>query len=435
MERLALEFEPDAVHAHEAMTLPAGVALKKKTGAKLVYDAHELYEDLAQATDELKEINRRIHEECLPHVDRMITVNDSIARTYKTQYPFLPDPIVIKNATPHTALEPYDGRLHRAAGLPSDRKILLYQGGFAKKRGLEELVAAGKLLPEGWSLVMMGWGRHEDALKQIRNEAAREWIAGVIAERRRRAYSAIPEDAIDAIQHDIEAQAVKTIGASFRAKPAAVKKETTTEEDERRAAPDNESGNGDAPSPTKDEGEKTGAPSTGADPFAYRTDAAVRHQSAVLSSLVNLRLERMNAEEPVSENSYDKIRFVPPVARDELEQWTQGASIGIIPYENDGLNHWFCSPNKLWEYPNAGVPILASCMPELRNVIQGAGIGWLLPPDHKAGDIARVISKIADEDIAEKRENCARHIERDNWRVYEKRLVDCFNGLESGGGA
>ena len=126
---------------------------------------------------------------------------------------------------------------------------------------------------------------------------------------------------------------------------------------------------------------------------------------------------------------------MPPVARDELEQWTQGASIGIIPYENDGLNHWFCSPNKLWEYPNAGVPILASCMPELRNVIQGAGIGWLLPPDHKAGDIARVISKIADEDIAEKRENCARHIERDNWRVYEKRLVECFNGLESGGGA
>ncbi len=51
-----------------------------------------------------------------------------------------------------------------------------------------------------------------------------------------------------------------------------------------------------------------------------------------------------------------KVRFIPPAPQKELKSWTQGATLGIIPYEGKMLNHWIATPNKLWEYPSAGVP-------------------------------------------------------------------------------
>ncbi|HYE68658.1 MAG TPA: hypothetical protein VEA58_08600, partial [Anaerovoracaceae bacterium] len=47
------------------------------------------------------------------------------------------------------------------------------------------------------------------------------------------------------------------------------------------------------------------------------------------------------------------VVFIPPAPQNDLALWTAGGTIGIIPYEKIGLNHWFCTPNKLWEYPNA----------------------------------------------------------------------------------
>src|SRR5699024_5676774 len=63
----------------------------------------------------------------------------------------------------------------------------------------------------------------------------------------------------------------------------------------------------------------------------------------------------------------------PP--HDELLSGTVGAILGTIPYENAGLNHLYCSPNKLWDYQGAGGPILASDVPEMKKKIDEYGIG------------------------------------------------------------
>ena len=49
-----------------------------------------------------------------------------------------------------------------------------------------------------------------------------------------------------------------------------------------------------------------------------------------------------------------RLVLIPPAPADSLAKWTAGADVGIIPYENTGLNHLYCTPNKLWEFPNAG---------------------------------------------------------------------------------
>lgn len=67
------------------------------------------------------------------------------------------------------------------------------------------------------------------------------------------------------------------------------------------------------------------------------------------------------------------------------------ADLGVIPYRGDRvLNHRLCSPNKLFEYIEAEVPVCASDLPELRRLIMDNGIGRVYPMNN-AGQIAEAL--------------------------------------------
>jgi glycosyltransferase involved in cell wall biosynthesis len=69
--------------------------------------------------------------------------------------------------------------------------------------------------------------------------------------------------------------------------------------------------------------------------------------------------------------------FIPQV---ELLRYTAQADLGIIPYEDGGLlNNRYCTPNKLFEFIEAQVPICASALPELKRVVVDHGIGAVYP--------------------------------------------------------
>lgn len=305
-----LPLKPDVIHCHDVATLPIGRYLKRRLGCLLVYDAHEIYEEVAQQKGDMRDVYRRVQQRHTPAVDGFVTINDSIARFYAEHYPALPRPVVVKNAAVAVGPLEYDGRLHAAAGLPRDQRILLYQGGFARRRGLEVLVAAAAHLPAGWTLVMMGWGTLEE---ELRDHA--RWTE---AQRR-----------------------------------------------------------GDRRSPA--------------------------------------------------------VCFVPGVPQAELPYWTAGGTVGVIPYEHVGLNHWFCTPNKLWEYPNAGVPLLVSPFPEMQKVVEAYGIGWMLPDPFVPTAITGVLAGLSDEELERARRACKQFIAEDNWQVYADRLRALYGQLLSDG--
>jgi glycosyltransferase involved in cell wall biosynthesis len=50
--------------------------------------------------------------------------------------------------------------------------------------------------------------------------------------------------------------------------------------------------------------------------------------------------------------------------------------LGIIPYSGrELLNNFYCTPNKLFEFIEAEIPICANNLPELRQIIMAHGIG------------------------------------------------------------
>lgn len=308
-ESVRATFEPDIVHIHDHLALTAAARYKEAFGCPLIWDAHEIYEDLASIEEVRAVVNSRIIRENVRYVDGFITLNQSIADFYEDKYPDLPEAVLVPNAVERVAQTSYDGRLHESAGLRADQKILLFQGGYSPHRGIPSLLEASHHLHEDWSLVFMGWGKLEDDIREHAN-----------------------------------AESDRSAGRA-------------------------------------------------------------------------------------------RVAMVPSAPHDELLTWTAGATLGTIPYENTGLNHLYCSPNKLWEYPAAGVPILASDMPEMKKKIEHYDIGLTVDRALDPGTIAAAVNQLSDSDLERMRRNCAEYSVTENWQNYSIRLTDLHVRLGKKSGA
>lgn len=296
-------FRPQVVHIHDHLALAAAQKYKEEFGSPIIWDAHEIYEDLASIQPERAAVNSRIIRENVKFIDGFITLNQSISNFYRNAYPELPEAVLVPNAVERVSRTDYDGRLHKAANLLPDQRIVLFQGGFSPHRGIHALLEASRLLDERWSLVFMGWGSLEEDIRRYTEEQ--------------------------------------------------------TQRPEGRAS----------------------------------------------------------------------VTIVPGAPHDELLSWTAGASLGTIPYENTGLNHLYCSPNKLWEYPAAGVPILATDMPEMKKKIDQYGIGLTVNRALDPVGIARAINELTDDRLDAMRAQCAMYSATENWQTYEEDLVGLHRRL------
>lgn len=76
----------------------------------------------------------------------------------------------------------------------------------------------------------------------------------------------------------------------------------------------------------------------------------------------------------------DRVHFLDPVPPDALLSYTASADVGVTLLEDTCLNHRYALPNKLFEYLMAGIPVLASDLPEIRDVVDAYGVGRLVDP-------------------------------------------------------
>lgn len=120
------------------------------------------------------------------------------------------------------------------------------------------------------------------------------------------------------------------------------------------------------------------------------------------------------------------IKVIPPVSQEHLQEWTAGATLGVIPYENINMNHLYCTPNKLWEYPNSGVPILATDLVEMGNIVRTWNIGTLLPRDFNDSDILYALSSVNDQMLMEWKSNCQKFSSEMSWETFEPELLNAY---------
>ncbi|MBR4391217.1 MAG: glycosyltransferase family 4 protein [Bacteroidales bacterium] len=86
----------------------------------------------------------------------------------------------------------------------------------------------------------------------------------------------------------------------------------------------------------------------------------------------------------------DRVRFLPRMPYADMMAYTQLAELGFVLDKDTNLNYRFCLPNKLFDFIQAGVPIVASHLVEIEKIIKKYDIGLFIP-DHDPKSIAATI--------------------------------------------
>ncbi len=127
----------------------------------------------------------------------------------------------------------------------------------------------------------------------------------------------------------------------------------------------------------------------------------------------------------------DKVKFAKPVPQKDLLNYATSANLGIIPYQAVGLNNYYTTPNKLFEYMAAGLPIAGSNFPELIKVIEEYNLGKTFNPNDPE-DIAQAINYMLADKIRyeQMKKNAVKASEFFNWENESKKLSEIYKKFE-----
>ena len=77
----------------------------------------------------------------------------------------------------------------------------------------------------------------------------------------------------------------------------------------------------------------------------------------------------------------DRVHLLGEVDFRDLTALTRGALAGLAPFQALSVSYLYTLPGKLFEYIQAGVPVIATALPEIRKVVEGYGVGICVEDD------------------------------------------------------
>lgn len=120
----------------------------------------------------------------------------------------------------------------------------------------------------------------------------------------------------------------------------------------------------------------------------------------------------MQAAQPLG----DRVDFIPFTLPDELLSLTASADLGAVLIEPLTESLRLALPNKLFEYLIAGIPVLASPIPEMKRVVETFNVGVLAHPDDPVQLVNSLETALFDEtQRAEWRDNADRAMKSYSW--------------------
>ncbi|HEY9746913.1 MAG TPA: glycosyltransferase [Oculatellaceae cyanobacterium] len=125
-----------------------------------------------------------------------------------------------------------------------------------------------------------------------------------------------------------------------------------------------------------------------------------------------------------------RLLYKEGVYSDEYLKWTASADIGVVSTLNIHESYYFSLPNKLFEYIQAGLPLVNPNFPDSARLVEQYRVGLNYDID-SAGNIAQTIRRMVTDTSFY--EDCKRNIKQAKlelcWEKEQERLIELYETL------
>lgn len=125
----------------------------------------------------------------------------------------------------------------------------------------------------------------------------------------------------------------------------------------------------------------------------------------------------------------NKVFFMGRIEQSELPKYTAGADLGLAIIENLSLSYYYALPNKLFEYIQAGIPVLASNFPQMKGIIDRYEVGLYIDPKNDDELVGALNNLINNHELRENlKRNCKIASKELNWNKEINKLFNVISG-------
>jgi glycosyltransferase involved in cell wall biosynthesis len=150
----------------------------------------------------------------------------------------------------------------------------------------------------------------------------------------------------------------------------------------------------------------------------------------VLLLIIGSGREMPLLKELASQEKYQgKVMILDKMPFSELMQYTMNADLGLTLDKPLHLNYKYSLPNKLFDYTHAGIPVLASDLPELRRIITEYKVGFLIETTTPKAIADRVNEIIQSNNLSDVRMACMSARSVLQWQREEEVLKEIFSQI------
>lgn len=158
-----------------------------------------------------------------------------------------------------------------------------------------------------------------------------------------------------------------------------------------------------------------------------------KHKDRVIFLLIGEGPLRKKVDSIIKEKGLEKNVLIHDyVEPDELTSYTKKIDVGLVLTQNICPNHYYSSPNKLFQYMVSGNAILGSDFPYIGKIIREEKIGLSVDPSNPKRIAEKIDYFVEHPQELEEMKKRSRKVavERYNWGIEEKKLIELYDSLK-----